>query len=34
MDFVDILDWLDDLCVTYWSVDRNLSAFAQPIKII
>jgi hypothetical protein len=34
MDFVDILDWLDDPRVTCRNVDRNLSAFVQPIKII
>jgi len=34
MDFVDILGWLDDLRAACWSVDRNLSASAQPIKII
>jgi hypothetical protein len=34
MDFVDMLDWLDDPRATWWSVDRNLSAFVQPIKII
>ncbi len=34
MDFVDILNWLGDPCVTWCSVDRKVSAFVRPIKII
>ena len=34
MDFVGMLNWLGDPFVTWWSVDRKVSAFARPIKII
>jgi hypothetical protein len=34
MDFVDMLNWLGDPRVTWWSVDRKLSAFARSINII
>ena len=34
MDFIDMLNWLGDPCVTWWSVDRRVPTLARPINII